>query len=172
MRFANGEEVRLELVKPAELRWSPNLQLGDLELRGPRGSVRAGLISGQTVNAEMRAQQISSEWFRPVLIFPPTDWGVDSLEADARWTDGPAVFSVRAGVTFIWERIAPRKFSTELKGSADGVDIASLRVAEAGAVIVNAKGRLPVVIRPGGKRKMESSGRYSVHFRCSNVEES
>ena len=124
LRYANGEELRLELVKPASLQWTPNLQLNDLELRGPRGSVRAALISNATTNAEIRAQQISSEWFRPVFLFPTTDWVVDSFEADARWTDGPAVFSVRAGVTVHLGKDRAAQFATEMKGSAEGVDIA------------------------------------------------
>ncbi len=155
LTFANGDVMRLQLAKPAELKWGAHWQLSEVDLTGPEASVHAAMVSGEAGNAQIRAQHFSSEWLRSVLIFPPTKWGVDSLNVEGNWSGGPAAFSVNAALTVHLGDNRAAQLSTQLKGSGEGVEIASLRVAEGGAVIVNATGRLPILIRPAAVQKWE-----------------
>jgi translocation and assembly module TamB len=155
LTFSNGEEMRLQLTKPTELYWAPTFRVSNLDLSGPHASVRAELAWGETGRIQFRAQHVSSEWFRPVFTLPPTQIGVDLLEADGSWEGGPAEFLVNAAVTVHLGKDRAAQVSAGLKGSADAVEITSLRIAEAGAVIVNATGRVPLSLRPGAKQKWE-----------------
>ena len=155
LSFANGGEMRLQLTKPAELRWGAGVQLSELDLRGPEGALRATVTWGDVGDIAVAAERISSEWFRPLIELPATEWGIDSLDAQGRWNNGPAEFAVSAGVTVHLGRNRAAQISAELKSVSDGVDISALRVAEGGSVIINATGRVPVVIRPAATEKWD-----------------
>jgi translocation and assembly module TamB len=167
LSFANGENMRLQLTKPAELRWGPDVQLSEFDLRGPDGAFRATVTWGSTGSFAVTATRISSEWFRPVIDLPPTEWGIDSLETQGRWSDGPADFAVSAGVTVHLGQDRSAQISAELESAGDGVDISALRVAEGGSVIINATGRVPVVIRPAAEEKWNLAGDAPISFDAS-----
>lgn len=146
--FSEGDNERLHLSKPVQVGLSRPWSVGDFELTGRTAMMRGSFAAGPPGQLQVVARHLESDWFRSLIVLPPTKWRVDDLNAEAHWTDGPATFSLATAITVDVAENRSAEISAQMKGSDDGVEITSLRVAEGGSVIVNAAGHVPVMIRP------------------------
>ncbi|MEO6005284.1 MAG: translocation/assembly module TamB domain-containing protein [Opitutus sp.] len=169
LTISEGDATRLELTAPAEMTWGSGVQLSSLDLSGPEARLEAAMTWRADGQARVRLQHFRSEWLRPWLVLPSTNGTVDLLEADAHWANGPATFTVNAGVTVELGNNRAAQVAAQLSGAGEGIEINSLRVAEGGAVIVTANGRVPIAVRPTGTPRWEILERAPFSFDATSA---
>lgn len=148
LKISKGEAVRLALVRPATVHWSPKIEVGSLELAGEGASVALTVTAGESGRVNLVVRGFASAWLTDFMTVPGPEWRLVSLAAEGEWDRGPLVF--KADGEFAGSLGEGRTVAATFKahGDKDGVQIESLRVAEGAAPIVNATGRLPVTLHP------------------------
>lgn len=150
LSFSNGSERRLELTQPARVVWAPALRLEPAELAGTNARIHAEATLGPAGLVALEARGLRSEWLAELIELPPVGLALETLTLRGQWSDGPAEFGADGVLTVGLGNGRSARISTRLKGNGKGIEIEALRVAEGEADIVNATGRLPVVVQPGG----------------------
>jgi translocation and assembly module TamB len=155
LTFANGEVERWHLGRPVTLTLREEGKIEGFALEGSDAQIMANVSWGKSGAIDLRASHVDSEWLRPVVVLPSVRWRVDTLTTTGTWADGPAEFSINAGLSIDVAEKRTAQISADLKGSKDGLEISTLRVAEGGGVIVNGQAHLPLFVRPAGSPKWE-----------------
>lgn len=140
-----GDASPLKLVRPATIRWRPEWHIDPLQVAGPKTMVEAKLAPHE---ADIAARDISSEWLRAFVALPATKWHLDSAKGHGSWANGPAVFSVEGDGSIELGANRTANLAVQARGDARGLTIETFRAAEGGTAIMNASGRLPLVVWP------------------------
>ena len=143
-KFSGDGVERLALRKPAEVRWSPNVEIDSVDLAGPEASLMVSLGLGENGRLAIAAKNLPSVWAKEFFPLSGPDWSIGSLEGEAAWREGPVTFSLKGDVAI---RLSPERtanVSVVTRGDADGINVEALQVAEGVAAIVNAMGKVPV----------------------------
>lgn len=149
LRWLSGETTRLALLRPATLRWGDGLALdgfqaagGDAELSGAFRWAKGGTVM-------VSARNLRTEWLREILVLRGPAWSVDHLALSGKWARGPADYTIDSAVTVELGNERSAQLAARLQGTADGLEIGQLRVAEGAGEIVSATGNVPLVVQPG-----------------------
>lgn len=155
LELARQNTPLLTLQAPAVVRWQPALRVETLRLAGPEGSLTAAITWGETGQIEVAARNIASTWFADLLAAPPAAWKLDLLAITGSWERGPMTYSVTAGASVELGEGRAATANIAARGSKDGLVVEALRATESNATVVNATGRVPVVLHPGTARLVE-----------------
>lgn len=136
---------QLKLIHPVSFRWQPQWDLDELQLEGPQMMVHAKLAARAS---DISVRNLSSEWLREFVDLPATKWTVGSAEVHGSWQHGPALFSADGDVSIELGPNRSAQITVHASGDEHGLAISTLHVAEGTTPILNASGRLPLVVRP------------------------
>jgi translocation and assembly module TamB len=143
------DQVRLSLTAPATIHWRPSLAIEAVHLSGAEGALDFSLVWGATGRIDLMARQLSAAWFKDLVTLPGPTWTVSSLVAKGAWAGGPMEISAQGNGQLDFGNSRGAGVSVDLRGDKDGLRIEALHVAEGTSPIVNATGRLGLVIFPG-----------------------
>ncbi|MDB6092868.1 MAG: hypothetical protein JWM32_430 [Verrucomicrobia bacterium] len=150
-RFAleAGGVERLKLSQPVAAGWREPFQIGEVRLGGENSTVVFSGAFGGTGNFKAHVVNFRSEWLADFLVMPKLTWRAVALDANGAWRAGPLTWSTRGEfeVVVATDRIAT--VAVDASGNAKGTQLEMLRVAEGPAVIVTARGELPLTVYPG-----------------------
>lgn len=150
--FRNAGETRLQLTRTIRIGWRPALVIRELHLAGPDAAVDADLVWGEAGKAELAVRGTHAEWIASVAPLRGPAWLVTSATMTAAWERGPMTYAFAGGVRVDFGQGRLTAVDASVRGAADGVRIEALHVMESGDPVVNASGRLPVTLTPGGGR--------------------
>ncbi|MGH7945172.1 MAG: hypothetical protein ACREF9_09205, partial [Opitutaceae bacterium] len=148
--FRQGDSPRLRLTEPAVVRWRPQLQIESLRLSGPEGSLDAVATAGERGRIEIAARNVSAKWFSDLVAMPGPPWTLSLLGLAGSWDGGPMSFALTASASLEIGEGRTAAVNVAARGDKDGVRIEALRATEADATVVNATGRIPLTVSPGG----------------------
>ncbi len=164
----------LRLTGPATVRWRPALQVEELHLAGPEGSIDAGLTWAEAGRIDLAARNFSSQWLSDLIPSSGPAWRLNLLALTGRWNGGPMNFSVTAGATVDLGDNHLAAVNVAARGDGDGLRIDALRATESEATVVNATGVIPVVLHPrstpflridpAGKLQLDASAAPNAKF--------
>lgn len=149
LRLLNGETTRLALVRPATLRWAGGLALDGLQAAGPEAELNAAFRWAEDGAVALAARHLVADWLRELVVLPGPSWSLDRIAVNGKWSRGPADYTIDSAVTVQLGGERSAQLATQLHGTAAGLEIGGLRIAEGAGEIVNATGRLPLVVQPG-----------------------
>lgn len=164
LEFVQAGETRLKLAQPATLRWRPALEVAGLQLTGPTANLRANATLGETGRLEIAAKDISSRWISDLVALPGPAWQLTLLGIVGSWDRGPMALAVSAGAALEIAEGRSASIVATARGDKDGLRIEALRATEGSDTVVNASGRLPVTLVPGGRPllRIDPDGRLLV----------
>lgn len=149
LEFARGGDVLLRLGQPASVQWKPAPQVS-LQLTGPAARLVAGLHWGAMGNVQLAAQGISSDWFEDLVTVPQRAIHLELLAITGSWDRGPMTFEITVGGSAKLPGERQGTLYLAARGDGDGLRLDALRVLAGGETVVNAAGRLPLTLTPGG----------------------
>lgn len=161
---------RLELAAPATIAWSPRVEVDSLQLTGDDAAVSLSASTGETGKLAASLRNFPSAWLTDFIAVPGPEWTLTNLDARASWNRGPAEFSVRGGMLVTLAPGRTANLSLVAQNERSGIFIESLRVSEGESAIVNASGRLPFSLHPGGPEvlRVEKGAPLSLHATTAN----
>lgn len=166
-QWTNGGQPVLALKEPATITFRPAFAIEGLHLVGPEAAVDARLAWGAAGRIDVAVRGLRSEVLRPFFWPDPgeaepggspgsagtpfpggTAWKIGSWALTGSWAEGPMTFSSAGELTAQLpdQRVATIRAS--MRGDTQGVWLEALHGLESGNPVVNASGRLPVVITP------------------------
>jgi translocation and assembly module TamB len=148
--FLQGAEPRLRLAEPTVVRWRPQLQLESLRLAGPEGTLNVLAKAGETGRIEIAARNVSGKWFSDLVAIPGPPWTISLFALVGSWDRGPMSFSLTTGASVDLGEGRNAAVNVAARGDRDGIRIEALRATEADATVLNATGRVPFSLSPGG----------------------
>lgn len=137
----------LALAEPARVSW-PERRAGPLRLAGPEARLEATLAWGETGKIDVTVAGLRSAWLRDFAELPRAEWEVEALSFWGQWDRGPLEYGIDTDATVELDEQRRAFFSAQFTGNAEGLDLELLRVSEGEGVVVNASGRLPIVVQP------------------------
>ncbi|HEX2854508.1 MAG TPA: translocation/assembly module TamB domain-containing protein [Opitutaceae bacterium] len=145
---------RFALTKPATIRWSPKLEVGSFHVSGSDASVALAGSAGETGSVDVAIRNFPSKWLTDFVTLRGPEWRIASLDLQGSWDRGPATFLFREDliVSLSPERVASVTSVAQKEG--DGIKLEWLRVSEGAIPIVNASGKLPLMLFPGEASKV------------------
>lgn len=164
LELARENSPLLTLQAPAVVRWQPALRVETLRLAGPEGSLTAAATWGEAGQIEIAARNIASTWFADLLAAPPAAWKLDLLAITGAWDRGPMTYSVAAGASVDLGEGRAATANIAARGGRDGLVVEALRATESNATVVNATGRVPVILHPGTARLLEMVPDGALHL--------
>lgn len=149
LKILQDKEEPLELAQPAQLNWKPTLALQELHLRGPKAGIDASIVWGPAGKIDLAVRNIPSTWIKSFVPIRGPSWTVLSFAIAGTWDNGPMKYSTGGG--FAVEVGEGRTVTIALAGRGDeqGIGIDALHAVESGHDVVNAAGRIPLIISPG-----------------------
>jgi translocation and assembly module TamB len=161
-----GSEV-LHLTAPADVRWSPSLQIDSLRLGGPAASLDLALTWGPSGRIEVASRGVSSSWWRDFVSLPEVSWELKLLALSGAWDRAPMTFTASATGEVAVGKDHPVSIMAAVRGGLDGVTVEALRATESGETVLNATGVLPLTLRPADRPQVEINPNGRVEFRAS-----
>jgi translocation and assembly module TamB len=151
LEFASENTPRLTLAAPAAVLWKPRLQIDAIRLAGPDGELTVSAALGETGRIDFAARGISSRWLADIVKLPGPLWQVSSIALMGTWDRGPMTFSLTAGAALDMDEGRKAAVIMAAQGDKAGLRVEALRATEGDATVVNASGRVPLTLSPGGK---------------------
>jgi len=167
--FVRGENVRLRLGAPAEVRWTER-RFRALDFVGDSARISMSGALGPAGELGLTLHHVSSEWWRDLVDLPAAKWTVHELELTGVWDRGPARYAAKGRGQVEFGRGQAAQIVTQFEGSADGLELNSLDVTEGQGPIVRATGHLPVIVSPGGPRwfQLDETARLEIEAETSS----
>jgi translocation and assembly module TamB len=103
-----------------------------------------------TGRIEVAASNVSAKWFSDLVALPGPTWTVSLLALVGTWDRGPMTFSLITGASIDIGEGRAAAVNIAARGDQDGMRIEALRATEADSTVINATGRLPFTLSPGG----------------------
>lgn len=147
--LTQGENERLRLVAPVQVRWTPTPVVEAFVLKGPEGGVEGRMRWGNAGDVALDVRQFPSEWLTDLVELPGPGWAVTWLKADGRWENGPLVFKTDAEAILHFERGRRAEIVVAAQGDERGVRVETLRASMGQQVVARASGTLPLTLHPG-----------------------
>ncbi len=145
LSFSPGGQPAWHLAAPAQLTWSPAWRVNNLHLSGPDSGLTLRGQSGSAGSWEIVATNFPSVWLQDWITIAGPAWRLRSLQAAGHTADHTVVFDANLAAQ-IEMSPHPAEVSLVAHGDKDGVALQDFRVAEAGRVLTQAGGRLPVAL--------------------------
>ncbi len=140
----------LALKAPATVRLRPTLTIEALHLAGPEAAVDARMTWGAVGRVDVAVRGLPSEVLRPFRAESGLRWAIRSWAITGSWAEGPMTFSSAGEATFALPEQRTATVRAAFRGDGQGLWVDALHALEGDNAVVNASGRLPVVVTPWG----------------------
>lgn len=169
LRFAHGQDPELHLEAPAKVSWRPGLVIDDVRLVSDASALGLRLQWGAVGGVEFSTRNFPAAWARDFVPMPGPAWTISSCAVSGKWDAGPMHYSAAGGITFALGsgRLATVNFSG--RGDDKGLRVEALHGQESGHDVVNASGRIPLVIAPGTKHLAAIDARGALALEATTV---
>jgi translocation and assembly module TamB len=173
LQLSKGDEAYLVLDKPAKITWGmdaqtgrPRLEIAQVSLSGTNKelSVFGSLEWPRSGDIRASARNINPDLFQAFVSRSLRGVELPTLEIAAAWNDGPLYGRVLGNFSIAEETF--KRVAADLDASLDesGLTLARLSLRDPREEIVEARGFLPVSIRPLEKKKFHLSKRDKIDF--------
>lgn len=169
--FEGGRE-QLHLTQPARIAWRPQFTIEHLRLEGPSAAVQADVSWGPAGRIQGLVRGIGSTEVANVFPLHGPGWSIASLAVAGSWNHGPMTYSA-AGTGRLQlpgDRVAD--VSVSLRGSPEGLRIDALHGLEGGNPVVNATGRIPLIVNPAARPLVSIRGDGALALDATSVPDS
>jgi translocation and assembly module TamB len=140
-----GTEV-LALAAPVTVDWSPVWRIAGARLQGGNASLGLDATGGAAGSFALTAANLDKEWVHDWLDFRGPTWRVSELQATGRIVDQLLHFTATASGEIQLPDRPVAQVTLAASGDQEGVRLTGLKITEAGRVVTQVTGRLPVTL--------------------------
>ncbi|HEY0967726.1 MAG TPA: translocation/assembly module TamB domain-containing protein [Opitutaceae bacterium] len=158
MKLSDQDGRTLTLAAPTRVQWSPKLSVDALHLQGSGTDVKAHWVRAEEDRLTLEIAAFDSRWLEPWVELSGPAWKLGTLRFMGGWSEGPLTFSTDASLEINLSETRTATVDVAATGDAEGVVIRNLQAAEAGAAVIRASGRMPMVIQPLGTPRIQIDG--------------
>lgn len=143
-QIAANDQSEWQLSAPAQITWSPLLEINSLQLTGPDRQFSLKAKGGRDGSIELTGKNFTSTQLQEWITLTGPGWQVQSVQATGHVADRALVFDATLAAQI---EMSPQPAQVKLvaHGDTHGIELKEFKVVESDRVLTQATGRLPLV---------------------------